>query len=215
MVMENFNNNDQINIFKFINENEFSPKTGNNTSPGKYGDLELYLMGMIDENELLTRKQAEYNELLNRDIISRDEYNNRINNNEIVRIYNNVISYEHIDERYWSGIPQSYSLEEIVNKYQDIRGNKKDYQGIAVIINSFDNVNNDLIQQYNESLRYFSSTENNTNPYNFHTATEGRGTFSFTNLSENINFTSDVRGIELIKLLEMEIFINMVIMNQH
>ena len=41
-------------------------------------------MGFIDENELLTRKQSEYNELLERNIISTEEYNNRISNNEVV-----------------------------------------------------------------------------------------------------------------------------------
>ena len=142
----NNNNNNNLNKFKFIDEAQFSTKTGNNTSPGKYSDLELYIMGFIDENELLTRKQSEYNELLERNIISTEEYNNRISNNEVVRIYNNVISYEHNDERYWSGIPQSYSIEEIVENFRDVRSNQKKFQGISVIINSFENVNSDLIQ---------------------------------------------------------------------
>ena len=41
----------------FINPSKFSTKTGNNFSPGKYGDLELYIMGLITIDELLDRKK--------------------------------------------------------------------------------------------------------------------------------------------------------------
>ena len=181
--------------FKFINPSKFSTKTGNNRSPGKYGDYELYLLGLIDEEEFINRKINIYNQLLDNKIISQEEYNERVNTSEVIRIYDKVIMYQKNDETYYSGIPIKYNINQIENLTRDIRPppSKRKYQGLVVILSAVNNINNEILEKYTNVLNYFSIKENRKDPYNFYTATEGKATFSFSNLSENVNFQTEER----------------------
>ena len=102
----------------FINPAQFSTKTGNNFSPGKYGDLELYIMGLINETELLERKKKLYNEAYTNKLISLEQLNERISNNEVLRVYNNVYQFNN----FFIGKPNKYSLDVIKNICEKQRG---------------------------------------------------------------------------------------------
>ena len=80
-------------IVKFIDPSKFSTKTGNNYNPGKYGDIELYIMGLITIEEYEERMKNLYLISKNNNYITENEYNSRVNNNELFRKYNNICDY--------------------------------------------------------------------------------------------------------------------------
>jgi hypothetical protein len=196
---KNLNNTEnKLYKFKFIDESKFSTKTGNNTSPGKYGDYELYLMGLITEEELLNRKNKIYKQLLDNNTITETEYKERVESKEVVRTYDKVVKYiinrdKDNQEVYYSGIPIKYNINEVKELTKSIRpmSIKTKYRGLVVVLTPLDIIPLNILDDYTKTLKYFSSNEIKTNPYNFYTATEQKARFFFNDLSKNAKFENE------------------------
>ena len=115
------NNNYEIYDFKIYNGRpDFSTKVGNNVTPGKYSDLELYCMNMISDEELIRRKIKEYEELKKNNLITQEEFIKRTTAPvEVAREFSNVkryIKYGQNKERlrdYFTGKVERYSIDYI------------------------------------------------------------------------------------------------------
>jgi hypothetical protein len=178
----------------FINPSQFSTAPGNNYNPGKYGDVELYIMGFITIDELLNKKLQLYLQAKQLGYINNTQYNERINNNEVLRVYNNVYTINN----YFIGKPTTYSKTQLETICAPQRNESINYNNKYLVDGKpiFKNINvlwmktdPDYMLQYeldniNNIVNRFSSKTPMTNPYNFAAATEERAycDFSFTHI---------------------------------
>lgn len=188
----NLKNN--LKLYK-LNSSNFSTKIGNNYVPGKYSDLELYCMNLINDRELISRKIEEYEELLADNLITEDDFIKRTTFPiEVAREFKNVKRYyEFEDEKYtnkdyFTGEIFPYSIDTIRSAAEEVRMKAKpdnDYKALLVIVTDDKNIN-DKYENINEIIKYFSENKKNVNPYNFYAATEGLASFSF-DIESNID----------------------------
>lgn len=113
----------KYNLIKILTE--MSSQVGNNLYPGKYGDFELYVMGLITIDELEKRRMQTYKDALDKKYITQEEYNSRINTKELVQSYINVCKYK--NKPYFLGIPLKYTKKRLELLWGNVVKNSLNY----------------------------------------------------------------------------------------
>ncbi len=175
----------------------FGSQTSNNFTPGKYGNVELYIMGLITVDELESRIYGNYKIALEKNYINQVEYDSRITTKELIRSYIDIVYYKNY--KYFMGKAIKYTKENVARLLSPIATNSIKYNEkfikqniiemnlLNIIYTTADNLNLNKIN-INECETYinrFSSPEQLSNPYNLSGATEGKMKASFNYVLNN------------------------------
>lgn len=185
---------------------QMSSRTGNNLYPGKYGNFELYLMGLIDINELEKRAYDIYKQARDKNYITEEEYNERIKTKEIIRSYINVIKYRNFSNKasfnmYFMGKPFKYTKKRLEQLWMNERKNNITYLNkfkesdntylpgiINIVYTTYNDLNKitNIIESENILLNFTEKRAYDpTKLSNLYSATEGKMNISFNHSINN------------------------------